>query len=100
MVYQTFSINHKLYYPRLLLCEHGNSCDLFLCPGLNYGTSLNLTVCLTNFYHNYLVYWPTVGGTGILNRWHVSMPHFLFCLYVLEIVKFGPRIEHDLLRLS
>ena len=30
----------------------------------------------------YLVFWPTVGGRGIL------------CLYNLQIVRFEPEIEH------
>ena len=52
----------------------------------SFFVSLKLIVCVTNFDHNPLLYWPFVGGVGVLYQWQDSMPHFLLCLYILQVV--------------
>ena len=49
------------------------------------------------FDHRFLFFCPTIGSRGILYRWQVSKPRFLLCQYILQMVKFWPKIvsEYD-----
>ena len=45
-----------------------------------------LIVCVTNFDHNHILYWPFVrGGGGILYQCQDSMPQFLLFPNILQI---------------
>ena len=39
-------------------------------------------------------------GSGILYRCQVYLPHFLLCLYILQVVRFYSKLEYEVFRLS
>ena len=48
-----------------------------------------------NFDHSLLLAWSFVRGEGILNQWQYSIPHFLLCLYILQVVMIWPDFGYD-----
>ena len=107
MFYQTFSINRNLYYPRLLLCEDNAKIQQHLwstaaildtetsflilgphwflfwfVPSYYFWIKLKANSLFDKPDHHHLVFWPTVGGRGILKWWQLSKAHFLLCLYI------------------
>ena len=52
---------------------------------------------MINFYHHYIISWPTLVAGGILFRKQVFMSFFLLYVYILRFVSFLLEKEYGLL---